>query len=204
MIFLFPRWDMLVPWRVFFWKVKCIRSSVFKIDSQECFVEHRGGETSVCTGIVDRKCDPVAICQKAVDNVKGRGGATLWNLKGIWWGTWKKEIIYKIHIHTKGIYRYDYNYMSISRDWHKELHWLYIYWHFMGSVSVQSSNPGLRCDDDLGEYGEVDFIVEDYPCTVSQGDLAWQNGEETVMTRRILCDCVYLYVVVCILIYDNM
>eukprot|EP00434_Breviolum_minutum_P024337 symbB.v1.2.021492.t1/scaffold1806.1/size131321/7 len=70
------------------------------MEMQECFVEHRGGETSVCTGIVDRKCDPVAICQKAVDNVKG-----------------------------------------------------------------------LRCDDDLGEYGEVDFIVEDYPCTVSQGKI---------------------------------
>ena len=38
---------------------------------QECYLEHRGGDTSVCTGIVDRKCDPVAICQLAVDNVKG-------------------------------------------------------------------------------------------------------------------------------------
>ena len=63
---------------------------------------------------------------------------------------------------------------------------------FMGSVSVQSSNPGLRCDDDLGEYGEVDFIVEDYPCTVSQGDLAWQNEEEAVMTRRILYIYIYM------------
>ncbi len=47
------------------------------LDSQECFVEHRGCETSVCTGIVDRKCDPVAICQKAVDNVKGRESNTM-------------------------------------------------------------------------------------------------------------------------------
>lgn len=37
-------------------------------------MEHRGGDTSVCTGIVDRKCDPVAICERAVDNVKGGGG----------------------------------------------------------------------------------------------------------------------------------
>lgn len=70
------------------------------MEMQECYLEHRGGDTSVCTGIVDRKCDPVAICQLAVDNVKG-----------------------------------------------------------------------LRCDDDLGEYGEVDFIVEDYPCTASQGKI---------------------------------
>ncbi|CAJ1455010.1 unnamed protein product, partial [Effrenium voratum] len=37
----------------------------------ECYTEHAGGDTSVCTGIVDKKCDPVAICQKAVDNVSG-------------------------------------------------------------------------------------------------------------------------------------
>ena len=43
---------------------------------QECYLEHRGGDTSVCTGIVDRKCDPVAICQLAIDNVKGLDGTT--------------------------------------------------------------------------------------------------------------------------------
>eukprot|EP00439_Symbiodinium_sp_Y106_P016350 s5048_g2.t1 len=41
------------------------------MEMQECYVAHEGGDTSVCTGIVDRKCDPVAICQKAVDHVKG-------------------------------------------------------------------------------------------------------------------------------------
>lgn len=70
------------------------------MEMQECYVEHRGGDTSVCTGIVDRKCDPVAICERAVDNVKG-----------------------------------------------------------------------LRCDDSLGEYGEVDFVVENNPCTASQGKI---------------------------------
>ena len=29
----------------------------------------------MCTGIVDKKCDPVAICQKAVDNVSGAAGS---------------------------------------------------------------------------------------------------------------------------------
>ena len=34
-------------------------------------MQHRDGDTSVCTGIVDRRCDPVAICQEAVENVRG-------------------------------------------------------------------------------------------------------------------------------------
>ena len=54
-------------------------------------MEHRGGETSVCTGIADRKCDPVAICQKAVDNVKGRGGCNTMEFEGDLMGYMKER-----------------------------------------------------------------------------------------------------------------
>ena len=56
------------------WTLCGTSMQVWTMALQECYVEHRGGDTSVCTGIVDRKCDPVAICQLAVDNVKGLDG----------------------------------------------------------------------------------------------------------------------------------
>ena len=74
-------------------------------------MEHRGCETSVCTGIVDRKCDPVAICQKAVDNVKGRESNTMGFECDLLGYTQEMDNIYNYNYYniSVSIYTYIYN-----------------------------------------------------------------------------------------------
>ena len=110
MIFLFPRWDMLIPWRIYYlslnWWVYSISAINGAVSAPKDFI---GGATIALICLVQTLAHAAIATTKVIQGAKGIG------LPFFWDGTWKKApfgkgdallttIIFRFYVKTLGVH----------------------------------------------------------------------------------------------------